>query len=371
MPQMNRWSILVLLPAVLAGACRDATSEDVEPVTLTVVSWGGAYQAAMTAAWFEPYMDANPHVTLLQDEPTDYAALEAMVEAGDVSWDVVDIENDFGLERTEHLLEPVDCVKVPCDELQPDLYQTTGYRVPVMLWGLVMAYRTDALEGDAPTSWEDFFDLDRFPGARAVRSSGPGSGIIEGALLADGVDPDALYPLDVERALSKLEEIADQIVWWETGQECAELLAAGTVAMGVCYNGRVFDIQQAGHPVEVQWNGALIQADYLVVPRGSPNVAAAMDLIAYITSADHNARLADFISYAPANALAVDQVDPEIEPHLATTYADVTVARDDVWLDANFDAVATRFNEWLEEHGMAAPAEAGASAARGQARRDR
>jgi putative spermidine/putrescine transport system substrate-binding protein len=353
-----RFAALVPLLAVasfLALGCEESSATtNPEPVTLTVVSWGGAYQAAMTEAWFEPYAAENPHVTLLQQEPTNYAAIEAMA-GGDVTWDVVDVENDFGLDGTAHLLEPIDCMKVPCDELQPERYQTTGYRVPVMLWGLVMAYRANAWGGDAPESWADFFDLDRFPGTRAVRRSGPGSGILEGALLADGVDPDALYPLDVERALAKLATIADHIVWWEDGQQCADLLAIGTAQMGVCYNGRVYDVQQAGAPVVIQWNGALIQADYLVVPRGSSNVAAAMDFIAYMTSAENNARLAEFISYAPANIDAVDDVPASIRLHLPSTYADVTIPRDDAWLDGHFDAVASRFEEWLVEVGAGDP----------------
>lgn len=369
MPQPSRWCIVLFaararraglapvgaLVSLLALACLESSATSIpEPATLTVVSWGGAYQAAMTEAWFEPYMEANPHVTVLQQEPTDYAAIEAMA-GGAVTWDVVDVENDFGLDGTAHLLEPIDCAKVPCDELQPDRLRTTGYRVPVMLWGLVMAYRADAWAGDTPQGWADFFDVDRFPGTRAVRRSGPGSGILEGALLADGVDPDALYPLDVERALAQLATIADHIVWWEDGQQCADMLAAGTVQMGVCYNGRVYDVQQAGAPVVIQWKGALIQADYLVVPRGSPNVAAAMDFIAYMTSAEHNARLAEFISYAPANINAVDEVSASMRLHLPSTYADVTIARDDTWLEGNFDAVSSRFEEWLEEVGAADP----------------
>jgi putative spermidine/putrescine transport system substrate-binding protein len=348
---MRRAVIAAVLTASVLGVSAGpgvGAEGDGEPVTLTVVSWGGAYQEAMTNAWFDPYVEANPHVTLVQDEPTDYAKLQAMVEAGNVTWDVVDIENDFGLERTEHLLEPIDCTKVPCGELQPERYQTTGYRVPVILWGLVMAYRTDAWDGRAPQGWEDFFDLEEFPGKRTVRRSGPGSGILEGALLADGVDPAQLYPIDVERALDKLATIEDEIIWWEVGQQCAQLLADNEAVMGVCYNGRVFDIQQEGHPVEIQWNGALIQADYLVVPKGSPNVEAAMDFVAYMTSAEHNGRIADYISYAPANENAAGNVNPDMERHLPSTYADVTVARDDTWLDENFDAVAERFLEWLQ-----------------------
>jgi putative spermidine/putrescine transport system substrate-binding protein len=348
----SRFVIVPALLVVAGAACGESTGPDEnEPVTLTVVSWGGAYQEAMTRAWFDPYVQAYPHVTLVQDEPTDYQALQAMVASDAVSWDVVDIENDFGLQGTEALLEPIDCVKVPCEELQPDRFRTTGYRVPVMLWGLVVAYRTDAWGGGEPQGWMDFFDLERFPGKRAIRRSGAGSGILEGALLADGVAAADLYPLDIERSLAKLQTIADEIVWWDDGQACPELLADGVAVMGLCYNGRVFDVQEQGHPLAIQWTGALIQADYLVVPRGSSNVEAAMDLIAWMTSAEHNASLSDFISYAPANALAVDMVDPVMEPHLPSTYADVTVARDDVWLDQNRDQIAQRFDEWLQENG--------------------
>jgi hypothetical protein len=163
-----------------------------------------------------------------------------------------------------------------------------------MAWGLVIAYRTDAWGGATSMGWADFFDLERYPGKRAIRRSGPGSGILEGALIADGVDPAALYPLDVERALTKLASIAGEIIWWEDGEECPELLANGTAQVGVCFNGGVYDAQQEGAPLAVQWTGALTQADYLIVPRGSPNVEAAMDLIAYMTSAENNARLAEF-----------------------------------------------------------------------------
>lgn len=331
----------------LAAACDDSGPDDPDPVTLTFVSYGGAYQQAQADAWLDDYEADHPHVTIVHDGPTDYAELEAMVDGGVVTWDVVDVENDFGLAATSGLLEPIDCDVVPCDELQPDLLRTTGYRVPVMQFALAVGYRTDAWGGAEPAGWNDFFDLANFPGTRTVRRSGTGSGILEGALLADGVDPADLYPLDVERALAKLETIVDAIVWWTDGQACAEMLADGSAAMGLCYNGRIYDVQQDGAAVAIQWDGALVQADYFVVPRGSPNAEAAMELIAYMTSAENNARLADFISYAPANENAVDDVPASIAPHLVTTYADVTVARDDVWLEANQAAVDAQFEAWL------------------------
>jgi putative spermidine/putrescine transport system substrate-binding protein len=339
--------VALIAVALTAAACDSTDPEQPEPVTLTFVSYGGAYQQAQTDAWLDPYAEANPHVTILQGGPTDYAQLEAMVEDDAATWDVVDVENDFGLAATEDLLEPIDCSVVACDELQPSFLRTTGFRAPVMQFALAVAYRPDAWGGPTPAGWADFFDTTSFPGTRTVRRSGTGSGILEGALIADGVAPASLYPLDVERALTKLETIASDIVWWTDGQACAEMLVSGSAVMGLCYNGRVYDAQQDGAAIEIQWNGALVQADYLVVPRGSPNVEEAMRLIAYITSADNNARLSEYISYAPANENAVDDVPASIAPDLVTTYADVTVTRDDVWLEANQATVDARFEEWL------------------------
>ncbi len=91
-----------------------------------------------------------------------------MVEAGNVTWDVVDIGNDFGIGAIRGVLRDAGPGVVPMDELQPDLYQTTGYRVPVISYSVVVGYRSDKLGGKAPTSFADFFDLDNFPGKRGV-----------------------------------------------------------------------------------------------------------------------------------------------------------------------------------------------------------
>lgn len=352
--RIKRLMSTLLALAVIATACGGAQDETnaegraEEEVTLTFTSYGGAYQEAQRKAHLEPYMEANPNVTIIEDEPVDYAQIQAMVESGNVTWDVANVGNDFGLARNEDILEPIDCDVVPCDELQPDEFPTTGYRVPIIFWSMVMGYRTDAWDGREPQGWEDFFDTENFPGTRTMERSGT-SGNLEAALLADGVSPDELYPLDVERALAKLDEIKDDIIFWEVGQQCAQMLADNEAQMGICYNGRVFDVQQDGAPVAVQWNGAMGQADYLVVPKGAPNVEASMELIAYMVSAEHNARISDYIPYAPPNENARDDVNPDMEEHLPTTHVDQAVFPDDMWLDENFDELANRFLEWVQE----------------------
>ena len=316
-----------------------------EEVALTFVSYGGAYQEAQTKAWLDPYMKENPNVRIVQDEPTDYAKIKAMVEAGNVTWDVVDVGNDFGLDIHADLLEPIDCSVVPCDEFSEEF--KGKYRIADIIYGVVYAYRTDKVGGKKPQDWADFFDLDTFPGKRGLWKFASG-GVFEFALVADGVDAKNLYPLDVDRALKKLDTIKDSIVWWDTGAQSAQLLADGEVTLGHSWNGRIYDVAQQGSPVEVQWNQHFQTADFLVLPKGGKNIEEGMKLIAYITSAENNARLSKYIPYAPPNEKAVGKADPSKKKDLPTTHNDVALFFDDQWWGENFAEVDKQFQSWLQ-----------------------
>ena len=61
--------------------------------SMTLVSWGGAYQASQQKAYVEPYLAANEGVSATWDESSNEAVakLRAMNEAGNVTWDLVDV----------------------------------------------------------------------------------------------------------------------------------------------------------------------------------------------------------------------------------------------------------------------------------------
>src|SRR3546814_4432365 len=76
-----------------------------------------------------------------------------------------------------------------------------------------------------PSSLQDFFDLERFPGPRGLRRTPMTN--LEWALLADGVPGDKVYSLlrteaGVARAFAKLATIRDDIVWWEDATRSEE-----------------------------------------------------------------------------------------------------------------------------------------------------
>src|SRR3546814_2258618 len=96
--------------------------------------------------------------------------------------------------------------------------------------------RTGEVRADdiKPSSLQDFFDRERFPGPRGLRRTPMTN--LEWALLADGVPGDKVYSLlrteaGVARAFAKLATIRDDIVWWEDATEPARLLEEGRVVI--------------------------------------------------------------------------------------------------------------------------------------------
>jgi putative spermidine/putrescine transport system substrate-binding protein len=312
-------------------------------VTLTFASYGGAYQDAQKRAWQEPYTQLTG-VEFLNDESSANATVRAQVESGQVSWDVVDLGNDFGLDVHKDLLEPLDFGLIPRDEMNPDL-GVTDYRVPVITFGTVLAYNTEVTGGQSPMGWADFFDLSKFPGKRGVWDY-PVGGMFEIALMADGVAPDDLYPLDLDRASAKLDAITGEVVFWGTGAESRELIGSGEVAMSMMWNGRTWNaIHEDNRPVDIQWNQQIISADYFTIPKGSPNRDAAMRFIAWTACAENNAAISKYIPYGPTNVNA--DPDPAMAPELAINHIDASTAYfNDEYLVDHFDEIDSAWQEW-------------------------
>jgi len=323
-----------------AAACNPPKQDG---VTLTFVSFGGAYQEAQRKAWLEPYTAATG-VQFQEDEGSSNATIKTQVEAGQVTWDVVDVGNDFGLEANSALLEELDYTLIPEAEVNKAL-GPSKWRVPDITYGVVLAYNTDKTAGKVPEGWADYFDTTKFPGKRGVWDYSEG-GIFEIALLADGVKPADLYPLDLPRATKKLDTIKDDLVLWKTGAESQELIGSGEVAMTLIWNGRGWSAKHTDNkPVEMQWNQQIVTADYLVVPKGTPNKDAAMKFIAYTICADNNAKPSQYIPYGPTNINA--KPAPDKVADLSVSNADENSAYfDDEWLVNNFDAVDAAYKEW-------------------------
>ncbi|MFZ4663820.1 MAG: ABC transporter substrate-binding protein [Caldilineaceae bacterium] len=336
-----------LPPAPVAAdtaATTAQTSAAGDDATLTFVGWGGAYQEAFDKAYLNDYT-ADQGVSITVDTPPDPAKLATMVEAGQVTWDVIVVDAGT-IERSRQYLEPLDYSVIAKDEILPGFADDQG--VAVIFFAAVLGYNTETFPA-APQSWADFFDLEKFPGTRTVLKQP--TPLLEIALVADGVPPAELYPLDVERALRKLDTIKDSLIFAESGAQSQQQLADGEAVMGISYNGRIQTAIEEGAPLAIQWNQQVLTADYLAVPKGAPHKEAAMKLIAYMTAADQNYKISDHIAYAPTNVKSFDKVNPEKGANLPTAEGrtENSIQISYRWWGENFPATMERFTQWLLE----------------------
>ena len=281
-------------------------------LTNTGGDWGACQRTAFADTFEEKY-----GVTVIDGPFLDDGQIMAAVESGAYDADVLFPTPSLVLDELgAKYLEPIDFSMVPKDELIPGTY--TNYGVALDLFSWAFGYRTDA--GPAPTKWEDFFDTTNFPGKRGL-VSWDFSTVLIGALLADGVAPDQLVPLDLERAFAKLDTIKDDIVWFDTGSAGQDLLDTGEVRFAQLYANRITSLRDKGTPVDILWDAQIIQADYLGIPKGSPNVPTAMQLIAHMVSKDVNGQFSFCQPGAPSNSQS--PVNPEIAGDLPTSHMDV------------------------------------------------
>ena len=321
-----------------------SASSAVAAESLNFVSWGGTTQDAQKQAWAEPFSAASG-IRVVQDGPTDYGKLKAMVESGNVQWDVVDVEADFALRAAnEGLLEPLDFGVIQRDEIDPRFVSDHG--VGSFYFSFVLGYNQGKVGGNAPQDWTALFDTAAYPGKRALyKWASPG--VLELALLADGVAADQLYPLDLERAFKKLDTIKKDVIWWGGGAQSQQMLASGEVSLGQFWNGRVYALQQDGAPVGVSWKQNLVMADFLVIPKGAKNKEAAMKFLANASSAKGQAAFANLTAYAPVNVNSVEQLNADLAPNLPTAHVKDQVNLDYAYWAKHGEAISAQWNEWL------------------------
>src|SRR6056297_869732 len=154
---MNLTKTLLATSALTVAAVGASAQEMADSMTL--VSWGGAYQNSQQKAYVEPYLEMRPEVSASWDESSNEAVakLRAMNEAGNITWDLVDVVAsdalrlcDEGLAMEidhDEALEPAPD-GTPASEDFGDLIVSDCY-IPQIVYSTTVGYRTD-LVGDTP-----------------------------------------------------------------------------------------------------------------------------------------------------------------------------------------------------------------------------
>jgi putative spermidine/putrescine transport system substrate-binding protein len=284
---------------------------------VVITSGGGTWEDAQRKAFFDPFTrDTGIKVVLV---PEDHAKLLASIKVGQPEADLTSIPggslagwvNKAAVEEIDYGLFDEDTLK----NMPEQLKAKDG--VGALLYSMVVAFNTKKFPDAAgqPKNWVDFYDTKKFPGRRALPKCEKivDGGLLEGALMGDGVPADKVYPIDMDRAFAKVEAIKGDVGrWWVAGADAPQSLIDGEVDIAAAYNGRIFGAQKEGAPLALSWDQSLLQYDYWVITKGSPNKENAEKFLAYISRAEPQAEFAKAISYGPVNLKAFDLVPQEM-----------------------------------------------------------
>ena len=226
----------------------------VAAIEITVRDPGGPYVEAFGEAYYKPFnemMKGEVVVTGVAGKHEPTAQVKLMVDTGSYTWDMAHLSiSAHNLLRDAGYLEELGIDDHP-DVQEIPAHFRTPYLLGIDVYTTILAYRTDVYPkmGPEPTGgWKDLWDVNGIPGRRAIRKHAFDT--IEQALMADGVAPDQLYPIDVDRAFAKMNEIRANIdVWWTSGAQSAQLIKDGEVDMIALWVSRVIGAIKDGDEI--------------------------------------------------------------------------------------------------------------------------
>ena len=297
---------------LLAGAIFTVTlsmgyalsAQQVSAQEVTVASWGGSYQDAQSKALFQPVSKAMG-VTINEETYKGIGQVRTKVAANAVTWDIISTGSGGGARGcVEGILEPLDYDLIDVSKFVPNTYLSCC--VGSDIFATVAAWNTETYGDNGPQNWADFWDVKKFPGTRSIRAKM--HGMLEPALMADGVPPAEVYQVldseaGIQRALDKIRELKPHVaVWWGSGAQHAQLMKDGEVDMSTGWNGR-FDVAiNDGAKTAYTLNQALQDYDCFGIPTGAPNKDLAMKVIAEMSKAEFQVNLPKYITYGPTNS---------------------------------------------------------------------
>jgi putative spermidine/putrescine transport system substrate-binding protein len=338
-----------VLPLALVTACGGgddgsaSASEggDLEGQQMVFVNYGGAGLEAAQQGWLDPFSEQTG-VEFATDGPTDPAKIRTMVEAGQTTWDVVDIDVSVGGAECGTLFDerPDD---FDLSEINPD-YVTDDCGVPIILQTVGVVYNAELYGDNPPTSAEDFMDVENFPGKRIFFNYPVGT--VEPLLMADGAAPDEVFPLDWSRVEAAYDELGSEATPLDALAQMNEAVEAGDFGMCLCYLGRIATSVEKGADVGVLWDKVYYAWDGLYAVTGSQAPEAQWEFIQYIATAQGQNPYYEILPYGPTTIGDPPEVKEEFEDFLPQFNEDQIQQEYAYDVDYWTDNIAADTEEW-------------------------
>lgn len=322
---------------------------------VVIASTGGAYDRALKEAWFDPFTEQTGiRVRIVSATNSEMRAkASAMVKAGNVSWDLY-LDGEIQSESEAHRLVTEDLSEF-CKAFadRPDLPENACAPGGALLQSTatLLVYRKEKEGRREPRTWADMWNVSEFPGGRAFPNFDDPWRVLAAALLADGVKRDELFPLDVDRAFKKLDEIRPAVsLWWKSGDQSVQGFRNNEYALGQIWLTRARALQAEGLPIGWSYEASFLVGDRIALVKGAPNRENALKLIAFwLENPIAQAKACDVLACTPPSTEAIAMMSDETRSFMptATQVRDTVVVPDAKWINENARVLLQRWNMWV------------------------
>ncbi|WP_346348063.1 ABC transporter substrate-binding protein [Bradyrhizobium sp. 139] len=323
---------------------------------------GGDVGKAYIEAYVRPFQAETGIKVIAITDQISLAKFDLMVTTKSVSVDVASMNQGSALVAAgKDLLEQIDYSIYSKGELDGLFdFAKQPFGVGMVIYSYLMVYNTEKFPANKPrpTNWAEFWDVKTFPGIRALVSGRNGAeGPWEEALLAEGVSPDKIYPMDIDRVFASLDRIKPHIrKWWTVGSEIQQIMQDKAADLVQSYSGRAGVAISRGAPMELNRNQSKLQWDYWVIPKGSPNAQNAQRFIEFTARAERQAAFARLFPEGPTNQNAFKFLPQDLARKLPThpDYMANAIPINMQWYSergsgglTNAERLRERWNEWV------------------------
>jgi putative spermidine/putrescine transport system substrate-binding protein len=283
---------------------------------VVISSWGGNFGEAQRAAQFEPFTAETGIEVVLAPQQPEIALIEAQVTSGNVEWDLAGNSNLGAYTLAgKDMLEPLDYSRMDPAVIDAVDEAVKGPNsVGYFYWSTLMGYNLEYFEdGVYPTSWVDFWDVEKFDAPRGLVEMNFEPPMLEIPLLAQGIAPEDLYPLDIDAAFASLDEIRPHMTTWiGVGSDGVQLLTQGELGLAQGGNGALTNAIKDGAPLGMEWNQGLLYYDTWVIPKGAPNQDNAYRFIEFVLRPDTQSAFVQAYPIGAVNPAAYETIPEEV-----------------------------------------------------------
>jgi putative spermidine/putrescine transport system substrate-binding protein len=323
-----------------------------EAETLSVSTYGGDTATGIRKSMVDPAAARLGLTVRFESLQSGLPTVRLQVASRQPTWDVVVLGSDeCAAGSNEGLFEELDYSIIKAEGLPPEAINP--HWIGEAYYSTVLAWRTEKYKSNPPKNWRDFWDTKTFPGRRSLPAWASDSLPI--AVMAGGIAPADVYPLNTALAFSKLRQIKPSVdVWWNSGGQSAQLLKDGEVDMMAIWASRIPALIADGVQISFTYDQGVMAMSCLAIVKGSKHVAAAQKLISIAISTEQQSTIPlQWLMYGPTNRKSFEQMKYSSDVLARTNSAPANAAKQSLlsatWWAKNAASVEQPFKTLISE----------------------